>query len=152
MKYIYILIVVAYRRLSPSGPVQMHVTIRHASVAVLSCCSTFLIRFSSLSTSTIPLLEALDLTVREYIVNNVVTAHLAQPHLSSSRSALVLQNRKKGKRRDLNYHHAYCPYNILPSASLFSILEHVIRRNFCLAVSSALRPTAPYYILSFEFF
>ena len=128
----------------------MHVTIRHAA-SVVSRCNTFLIRFSSFSTSIIPLLEALRLTVREYIVNNVVPAHLAQPHLNSSRSALVLQSREKG-REEISTIIALTALQHIPSASLFSILKHVIRRNFFLAVSSALRPTAPYYILSFEFF
>ena len=114
----------------------------HSSIPCPSHC-TSLIRFLSLSTSINPLLESLGLTVCEDFVNNVVTAHLAQPHQAAScRSALVRQDRKKGTEIS-TITALTAPTIYLSPHQFFSIEKHVVHRNFSLALSSALRPTGP---------
>jgi hypothetical protein len=114
---------------------------------------TSAIRFLSLSTPINPLLESLGLTVCEDIENNVVTAHLAQPHLKLPRVVRSWCGRIEKGKRDLNHHRAYCPYDIFLSASNF--FNRKSRRPSQHSSSAVVCPTPnspPYCILSFEFF
>lgn len=112
-----------------------------------------LIRFLPLSTPINPLLESLGLTVCEGIVNNVVTAHLAQPHLSSCLVSFTLGRiRKKGK--DISTTTAPTTPTIYSSPHLF-FFNRKTRRPSQLSSRAVVCPTPnspPYCTLSFEFF
>ena len=92
-------------------------------------------------------------TVCEDIVNNVVTAHLAQPHLKLPRVVRSWCGRIEKREKDISTITALTAPTIYSSPhQFFSIVNHVIHRNFCLALSSALRPTDPHLHLVLRVF